>query len=245
MTSYQFGWIDMRKVAAPPAAEQIEKSIITAILSGELGAGDSLPNERDLSARLGVTRPTLREVLKQLAKEGWLKIRHGKATLVADYWREGGLGVLKTLAKYADALSPDLIGQLLEVRSILLPPIAVAACQGDPEALLQRLAQAESLRDQAPAYAEFDWGLQALMADCAGNPVYRLIINDFAAAYAVLANLYFQGEPRRRRSQAYYRELAGALRQGRPVEPLVRKVMLESAEAWRKLAGVRERGGGG
>ncbi|KMY65731.1 hypothetical protein AAU61_20815 [Desulfocarbo indianensis] len=234
----------MRKVAAPPAAEQIEKSLVTAILGGGLGVGASLPNERDLAARLGVTRPTLREVLKQLAKEGWLTIRHGKATLVTDYWREGGLGVLKTLAQYADALSPDLIGQLLEVRSLLLPPITVVACRREPEALLRRLARAEGLDDQAMAYAEFDWGLQTLMADCAGNPVCRLIINDFAAAYAVLANLYFQGEPHRRRSRAYYRELAAALRQGLPVEPLVRKVMLESAEAWRKLAGARGRGGG-
>lgn len=226
----------IRKVAVLNTAEQIEKSIVTAILDGDLPPGATLPSERALAEQLGVTRPTLRETLKQLAKEGWLKIQHGRPTMVADYWQEGGLGVLKTLAKHGDAISPQLIGHLLEFRASLQPIIAHAAAKRDPQALLELLSQASDLADQAQDYADFDWQLQALMADLSGNPIHRLVINDFASAFSVLAGFYFQAPEQRRRSQAYYQFLIKALKNGRSVEKVVRRAMEESAQVWQELS---------
>ena len=230
------------KVAVQNTAEQIEKIIVTAILEGDLPPGSTLPNERDLAAKLGVTRPTLRETLKQLAKEGWLIIQHGRPTMVADYWQEGGLGVLRTLAKHGDLLSPEMIGHLLDFRANLQPIIASAAARRDPQALLEHLNQASGLADQAQDYADFDWRLQVLMADLSGNPIYRLIINDFAGAFSVLAGFYFQKPEQRRRSSSYYQALAKALKNRRSIAKVVRKAMEESAQVWHELA---ETTGGG
>ncbi len=235
----------LRKVAVLNTAEQIEKSIITAILEGELPPGSTLPSERDLAGQLGVTRPTLRETLKQLAKEGWVKIQHGRPTQVADYWREGGLGVLKTLAKHGDLLSPELIGHLLEFRANLQPVIAQAAAQRDPQGFLEYLQKASGLSDQAQDYVEFDWQLQVLMAELSGNPIFRLIINDFTQAFSVLAGFYFAAPEQRRRSRSFYQSLAGALKDGRPVEAVVRQAMEESAQVWQKLTKTMTGGAGG
>jgi GntR family negative regulator for fad regulon and positive regulator of fabA len=226
----------IRKVSVLKTAEQIERSIVTAILDGDLPAGSSLPSERDLAGQLGVTRPTLRETLKQLAKEGWINIQHGRPTVVADYWQEGGLGVLKTLAKHGDIISPELIGHLLEFRASLHPVIAAAAARRGPREMLELLSQAPNLADQAREYADFDWRLQVLMADLSGNPIYRLIINDFAGAFSVLARFYFKEPEQRRRSRSYYQALAKALKTGRSVEKVVRDAMEESAQVWQKLA---------
>lgn len=226
----------IRKVAMLSTAEQIEKNLVTAILDGELAPGDILPSERDLAEQMGVTRPTLRETLKQLANEGWLKIQHGRPTQVADYWREGGLGVLKTLAKHGDMLSPALVGHLLEFRANLQPVIAKAAARRNPQDLLKHLQTAPMLPDQAEAYAEFDWQLQVLTADLSGNPIYRLIINDFAQAFSILAGFYFKESKQRLRSQAYYKALAEALKNGRSVEKVVRQAMEESRQVWQKLS---------
>ena len=46
--------------------EHAEDHLITAILDGTFPPGSTLPGERELSAQLGVTRPTLREVLRRL-----------------------------------------------------------------------------------------------------------------------------------------------------------------------------------
>ncbi|MGO1768434.1 MAG: FadR/GntR family transcriptional regulator [Microbacterium sp.] len=52
---------------------QIERRI----LAGQLSAGDHLPNERDLSVMLGVSRASLRESLRVLESLGIVDIRRG------------------------------------------------------------------------------------------------------------------------------------------------------------------------
>ena len=55
--------------------------------------------ERELAGQLGVTRPTLREALQRMARDGWIKIQHGRSTRVRNFWREGNLGVLSGIAR--------------------------------------------------------------------------------------------------------------------------------------------------
>ncbi len=54
------------------------------ILEGSLKPGDRLPSERDFSAELGVSRPTLREAIQKLISKGLLDTRHGGGTFVTD-----------------------------------------------------------------------------------------------------------------------------------------------------------------
>jgi GntR family transcriptional regulator len=54
------------------------------ITNGVYPVGARLPSEPDLAVELGVSRPTLREALRVLAREGWLVRRHGSGTFVAD-----------------------------------------------------------------------------------------------------------------------------------------------------------------
>ncbi|SME90673.1 transcriptional regulator, GntR family [Streptomyces sp. Amel2xC10] len=51
-------------------------------LVGELGEGDTLPTERDLSERYEVARETVRQALRELLLEGKLR-RQGRGTVVA------------------------------------------------------------------------------------------------------------------------------------------------------------------
>jgi DNA-binding GntR family transcriptional regulator len=56
--------------AGLPAHVQIEQWLMTLIDHGELVEGDKLPNEKDLAARLGVSRMTLRQSLGRLDARG-------------------------------------------------------------------------------------------------------------------------------------------------------------------------------
>lgn len=68
--------------------------------------GDQLPPEPELARQLGVSRPTLREVLRTFADRGLLVRRQGVGTFVASRLPvlETGLEVLESLERLADRL---------------------------------------------------------------------------------------------------------------------------------------------
>ncbi|MCM2391649.1 GntR family transcriptional regulator [Streptomyces albipurpureus] len=59
------------------------KNVIGEALDSDFSVGEILPNERDLAARFGVARATLRQALEQLELEGRLQRRRGVGTTVA------------------------------------------------------------------------------------------------------------------------------------------------------------------
>lgn len=59
------------------------KTVLSDALDSEFSVGEILPNERELAARFGVARATLRQALEQLELEGRLQRRRGVGTTVA------------------------------------------------------------------------------------------------------------------------------------------------------------------
>ena len=59
------------------------KTVLGDALDSEFAVGEVLPNERELAARFGVARATLRQALEQLELEGRLQRRRGVGTTVA------------------------------------------------------------------------------------------------------------------------------------------------------------------
>jgi GntR family transcriptional repressor for pyruvate dehydrogenase complex len=72
----------------PVHPEKISKSVVhqieQLILRGILKPGERLPAERELSERLGVSRPSLREALADLQEGGLLTSRAGSGVYVGD-----------------------------------------------------------------------------------------------------------------------------------------------------------------
>lgn len=60
----------------------ISDQLRTLIVNGEYPSGASLPSERTLSQRFGVSRPSLREALIALEVEGFVEVRMGKGIYV-------------------------------------------------------------------------------------------------------------------------------------------------------------------
>jgi GntR family negative regulator for fad regulon and positive regulator of fabA len=216
--------------------QYVEKILITAILDGTYSCGTALPNERTLAEQIGVTRPTLRETLQRLAGEGWLTIHHGKSTVVNNYWQEGGLRLLGTLSKYSDHLPNGFITHLLEVRLTMLPWVAGRAARFQPQILLDYLAGASNLDEDAKAFSDFDWKLQMLLARNSQNPVFSLILNDFAQIFADMALQYFTLNIARQASRTFYTEFSRAIeKQTDTVEDVVKIAMEQSISIWQKV----------
>jgi GntR family negative regulator for fad regulon and positive regulator of fabA len=224
---------------APPLrpTQYVEQILVTSILDGTYPPGAPLPNERRLAKQLGITRPTLRETLQRLAAEGWLRIRHGKSTVVNDYWQDGGLSLLSTLAKYGNYLPNGFITHLLEGRLTMLPPVAARAATHHPDIILDYLSRTEYLTENTRAYSDYDWNLQILMARNSGNPVFLLILNDFTSIFTTMAMQYFTEKKARLASRRYYQELSKTIKGGgrEHVEAVVKKAMAQSIAIWTEV----------
>ena len=217
----------------------VEEILVTGILNGTYPVGTALPNERTLAVQLGVTRPTLRETLQGLAKVGWLTIQHGNSTIVNDYWQKGGLSLLGTLAKHGSYLSNGFFTHLLEIRVVLLSPAARLAATHHPQIILNYLGEIDRLTEEPQTYTEYDWNLQVLIARYSENPVYLLILNDFASIFSMIAMRYFVFEKSRNASMDYYRELTNAINQGSDtVEKTVKNALEKSLEIWQEVKGL-------
>src|SRR3569833_1780671 len=66
-----------------PLYLQLKRSIEDAVSDGQIRAGDALPSERDLAARVEISRVTVRKAVQHLVREGVLVQRHGSGTYVA------------------------------------------------------------------------------------------------------------------------------------------------------------------
>ncbi len=217
-------------------AEIAEHNIITSILNNQYPKNSKLPSERELAKQLDITRSTLREILQRLAKEGWISIHHGKSTLVKDYWKNGGLGILATLTKYGEFLPENFLLNIIEARNTLLPKIAELAIKNNSEKISDYLRTADNLKESASGFVKYDWNLQILMARCSNNPIYLLIFNDFKTIYSIITLKYFSLEKSRELAKNYYKELSEAIPLGaETVEKLVKNKMEKSGEIWKEL----------
>lgn len=83
-------------VSGEPIYEQIKTQIHSAVLSGELKAGEALPSLRKLAKELRISVLTVTRAYNELADEGVVQNIQGKGTFVMDKGNELMQRQLKT-----------------------------------------------------------------------------------------------------------------------------------------------------
>ena len=105
--------------------EEAVDQIAGKVKAGELRPGDRLPSERDLAARMRISRPTLREAVRVLADSGVVSVRPGPG---------GGMSIASDvvppeLVQRHSRLRVDELSSVLEARRLLEPQVARLAAQ--------------------------------------------------------------------------------------------------------------------
>lgn len=232
----------------PTAAHDAAERLRRQILLGELAPGTSLPGERELSERLGVSRLTLRAALAELQAQGLIEKVHGAGNRVLDYRETGGIELIAYLARQSidgGVVPRPLLGELLEVRRMVAVELLGLVCErATPEELRelrQHCASMQPLVDDGPAFMAADLQFARLLVRAGHNLMLELLSNTvrrivsehpgFEAAFSVnaRATLTVYGrllELLESRDPAKVRELAS-----RFFEPLDRRTLDRLAEA--------------
>ncbi|AII05766.1 MULTISPECIES: FadR/GntR family transcriptional regulator [Rhodococcus] len=130
----------LRPVTRPRLYEVIVEQLCSHIADNEMVPGDRLPAERELAAKLGVSRASLSQALVALEVQGVLSVRHGDGAVLVR--RPAEERVIKALREHADRL-PDII----EAREALEVKLAGLAAERRTDAEMAAIDSAISMME--------------------------------------------------------------------------------------------------
>jgi GntR family transcriptional repressor for pyruvate dehydrogenase complex len=124
-------------VTSPPSAstfervrrtrvyEEVASQIQQQIAQGRYRPGDKLPAERELAEAFGVSRASVRDAIRVLELAGLVTPKQGEGTVVRQ------LTIDTVVSPLASVLLQrrELLGDLLDARKIIEPPVAYRAAQ--------------------------------------------------------------------------------------------------------------------
>jgi GntR family transcriptional regulator, L-lactate dehydrogenase operon regulator len=164
-----------RPVRTRNAFEETVERLLQAIRLGVAAPGEKLPSERDLAARLGVSRVTLREAIRAIADAGYVESRRG---------RYGGTFVAGTLPAPPPRPAPggDL-EDVLTLRRVLESGAAEAAAAraltpADRQHLTAALHDASGAATDAAGYRRRDSRLHLAIAEVTASASLTTAVAD-------------------------------------------------------------------
>ena len=164
-------------------SDQVVAYVRGLIESGALHAGDRLPTERELSAHLGVSRPTVRAGLRALATLGVVRSRRGSGTFITDGPPVLGSEPLSFLA----ALHGFTRGEMYEVRRILeVGAAGLAADRASADhisTLADEVAGMFATLDDPNAFLSHDIRFHRTVGLSSGNPIVASLAEMVSGMY--------------------------------------------------------------
>lgn len=202
---------DFETVRKNKVYEEVARQIERLILK-KLKPGDKLPSERELAEALDVSRSSIRDAIRGLELMGLVEPRQGAGTIVREVSTDSLVNPFASILKQKQAL----VGELLDFRKMLEPPLAArAATHASPdeisemEEILQRqekrLARGETTIAED---AEFHYSV----ALASGNSVVLKVLDTLMDLLRDSRERSLQVEGRPQKSLAGHRRILAAIK---------------------------------
>ena len=182
------------KITALSLTDLFVQQIENMILSGELAVGEQLPPARELSIKMGVSRPVISAGLVELEKLGFVEVRPRQGVYVCDYRRKGSMETLVAIMRYnGGALRQNEVRSLLETREAMESLCVKLVCErvstGELEQLSPILDGIRDAKDPEEA-AEQTFVFHHELAVLSGNVLMPLLYHSFRPQGVYLWSMY-------------------------------------------------------
>lgn len=170
--------MSLKTIRPHSLVEQVCESLADFIRQNMTGGASSLPAERKLAEQFGVGRGVIREAIKRLEIQGLLEVRQGSGVKMVEKLHRPLSASLAFLIPDTD----ERLRQLTEARIAIEPVIAAEAAtkaRASDLRQLQELHRALLDAESVEAANRHDMEFHRLLAEVAGNEVFRLILESF------------------------------------------------------------------
>jgi DNA-binding FadR family transcriptional regulator len=160
--------------------EEISRQIGEQIHSGELKAGEKLPNERELATTFAVSRHAVREALRSLESIGQLEFKKG-ATGGA-FVAKGNPQPFTKIMRGMVEIGGITLEQLTEARLAIESSVIAVACERAGEADFRALdanidaAERQTLAGNLAVKTKLNVEFHVLLAELTGNPILIMVM---------------------------------------------------------------------
>lgn len=179
-------WRSMPRRNTQKVSHLLAADLRRQILTGQLSADQQLPPEAELTARLRVSRETLREALRILESQQLIEIRRGRGG--GAVVRMPGLEAVSRYVALLLQLRDTTLAHLEEVRSVIEPPAAEQAAVRpgtDHLDVLVGLHDAERAAEDDPlAFVTAVTAFDQAVTEFSGNQTLAVIAGVFRDIYA-------------------------------------------------------------
>lgn len=170
------------RVTRETLAEQVTERLMEYIAAQQLKAGDLLPSETSLGNSFGVSRPVVREALKNLEGKGILEIVNGKGAII----RPIDSVPLRLFFQRAMQMEQRSILELMEVRRGLEVQAAELAARRRTERDLQAMRRIVHLMrenlDNLDAFTHLDVEFHLQVASASHNAILVYLVESIRDA---------------------------------------------------------------
>jgi GntR family transcriptional repressor for pyruvate dehydrogenase complex len=191
-----------------PVTQLITDRITSWITSGRYKPGDHLPSEGDLAKQLGVSKPSVRESLRQLVAFGVVEITHGRPPTVRN------LSSAPLISFFHLAVSEEQEGlreaielrRALEAQSVLLA--TVRATDEEIEQLGQIIERLSTCKDDYEKWVPEHVGFHLALVKASHNRFFSFLVDALQETIEKTNRMILAAQPNRNAEIAFTRHVA-------------------------------------
>ena len=159
------------KIPVHTMSDSVAEKLLAQIDKGVFARGIKLPTEAALAQAFGVSRTVIREAVSRLRNEGVIESRQGSGMFVTTSSVARPLRI-----DYAEAIGPDAVPQILELRRAIEAEVAAQAALRRTDEQMDVIdktlaAIAKAVEAGADGVAE-DVAFHRAIAEATGNPYF-------------------------------------------------------------------------
>ena len=180
-------------------SKRISRELVATIVRGEIASGEALPSEEDLASQFEVSRPVVREAVKELAVLGMVESRQGRSTRVTPIveWNPFAPELLTVRSEVGPI--DDFLLELLELRRLIetgaAALAAVRASENDLDQMAREIERMDAGIHDLERFTDGDIAFHNRLLGATGNHLLVRLIDMIAPALRLGRMISLQRRP--------------------------------------------------
>ena len=169
--------IQLQPVQTKRASEEIYEQIRQLILDGSISPGERLPSERNMMEMMHRSRPTIREAMRMLERDGYIKIYSGSSgAVVQKLGVDNAVQSLETIMHFQHLNMENVLEFRRMTESVAAELAAKRRTEEDLVKLKDILESTEQALGNPDKFILCDLQFHLAVADASKNAMYSIML---------------------------------------------------------------------